>query len=239
MPYNWTTTEAQTSDAGAIVSIFALSWTSPFARLQYGHIDSSTFAEAMTRRTADQILQPNMRFIIVRSPETHEVISVAHWSLPVDETMETVNKESQEESEERQMFEDELYKKSLPEGSNIDLVMEFTIGLRNLRKEVLQGRPHFHLENLATHPAYRGKSLASTTIEWALTQADEQNVLVYLETASDNKAARMYKRLGFEEQGRFVIKDVSRFADKEERSTYSGSTDHTHVAYLRYPQKNS
>lgn len=57
-----------------------------------------------------------------------------------------------QDAEERQEMEDEAYRKRLPENSNKDLIMEFTVQLRKMRNKCL-GHKHYLLENLATHPS--------------------------------------------------------------------------------------
>jgi ribosomal protein S18 acetylase RimI-like enzyme len=235
MALNYNILKARASDASAIASLFAQSWTSPFSQLQFGLIDPQALAAAMIPRIAQQIANTDMLLIVASKPDTEEVASVAQWTVPT-EASQTVVEGTSEENEERQKFEDEVYCNSLPDSSNKGLIMEFTIGLRNLRERVLEGRRHFLLENLATHPEHRGEGLAGRLIESILRQADEQNVLVYLDTASDNKAMSLYKKLGFEEMGRHTIEDLSRFVGKEELDRIGAENEHTHVAFVRYPQ---
>jgi len=237
MNCEWPPSQARVEDSSAIASLFALSWASPFARLQFGHVDPFALTAAMTPRIAQQIAQPNAEFIVLRDANTQEVVSVAQWSLPLKEPEAT--EETQEEHDERQMFEDELYRSSLPENSNKDLIMEFTIGLRSLKHRALQGRKHYALDNLATHPDYRGRSFASRLVEWAFPLADADGAVVYLEAASDNPAIRMYRRLGFEECGRYTIEDLSQYASRQELEEHRVALEHTHVAFVRHPQRSA
>mgnify|MGYP001940447389 CR=1 FL=1 len=226
--------KALPSDSGAIAAILAMSWVSPFSRLQFGCVDPSALAAAMMPRITQQITDASMLFHVARRSDTQEIVSVAQWTEPSgapDAAME----ESAKEREERQKFEDEVYYNSLPEDCNRRLVMEFTTGLRTLRERVLCGRRHFLLENLATHPDHRGQGLARQLIERALVDADEQSVLVYLDTASDNSAAHLYKRLGFEEQGRQTIENLGRFVGEAELERSGAGNEHTHVAFVRCP----
>ncbi|KAF3006853.1 hypothetical protein E8E13_010788 [Curvularia kusanoi] len=227
--------EARPPDAEAIASLFALSWVSPFSQLLFGKIDPDQLTASMAPRIAEQLVKADSKYMVARHLETDTVAAVAHWVIPASpESQEIV--ESEEDREERQQFEDEAYRRSLPDGSNKDLLMAFTLGLRRLREETLQGRKHFLLENLATRPDYRGKGLASRLIEWASALADEQQVLVYLDTASDNPAARLYKRLAFEERGRNTIQDLSKYASTDRLEELGCGTKHTHVAFLRLPK---
>jgi ribosomal protein S18 acetylase RimI-like enzyme len=228
--------EAKSADAAAIASLFALSWVSPFTHLQFGQIDSDELAASMVPRIADQMVKANSKFIVARHQESNKVAAVAQWTVPVEEESGTEDVESNEDRDERQQFEDEAFRRSLPEKSNKGLIVEFTVGLRQLRKQTLQGRKHFLLENLATHPNHRGKGLASQLVEWAFILADEQQVLVYLDTASDNPAARLYKKLGFEEQGQNTIKDLRKYAPVKTIQRLGCNTEHTHVAFLRFPK---
>lgn len=224
-------TEARPADAEAIASLFAVSWVSPFTRLQWGQIEPS----AMVPRIAARMVKEGSRFLVARSRGTGKVVAVAQWTMPVQPEVNNEKSEPEEDRKERQQFEDEVYKRNLPEHSNKDLVMAFTLGLRQLREETLQTRRHFLLENLATHPDYRGKGLASQLVEWAFPLADEQQVLVYLDTASGSPAERLYKKLGFEEQGRNTINNLSRFVCLDTIRELDGEMDHTHVAFLRFP----
>ncbi|KAF1952570.1 hypothetical protein CC80DRAFT_527831 [Byssothecium circinans] len=209
--------------APAIAAVLAQSWTSPFTHLQFGRIDALSLAAAMTPRIESKLETSTT------SRTVSKIVAVAQWTLPAREPARD-DQETPEEREERQRLEDEMYRNSLPEGSNKDLVMEFTLGLRELRAETLKGRPHYLLENIATLPGFRGKGLASRLLEWAFPLADEEGVLVYLDTAEDNPAMRLYKRLGFEERGRHSIENLERFW---------GKGVHTHVALVREPKRMS
>ena len=246
----YTLSPATPADAPRIATIYSKSWVSPFTQLQFGHVTPTALASIMAPRVAQQMTEPYTQWMVMRytSPEgEEEVAAVATWNIPHDEEPDH-DAESAEDREERVKFEDELYRKSLPETSNKDLVMEFTVGLRDLRKDVLRGRRHFGklsvvllplseclfrppaLDNIATHPDHRGQGLASQLISWGTSQADAQNVVVYLDTASENPAKGLYTKLGFQEQSnRSVIEDLSKFG---------GEGSHTHVAFVRDP-KNS
>ncbi|KAJ4336034.1 hypothetical protein N0V95_008731 [Ascochyta clinopodiicola] len=227
--------EAGPQDTDAIALLFALSWASPFTRLQFGQVDPAQLATSMVPRIADHMAKENSKFVVARHQKNHEVAAVAQWTLPVEGESESIASETQEDSEERQQFEDEAYRRSLPDGSNRDLVMAFTLGLRQLREETLQGRKHILLENLATHPEYRGMGLASQLVQREVNFANSSQMLIYLDTASDNPAARLYKKLGFEEQGQNTIEDLSKYASLNHIRQIGCDTSHTHVAFLRYP----
>jgi ribosomal protein S18 acetylase RimI-like enzyme len=83
------------------------------------------------------------------------------------------------------------------------------------------------LENLATHPSYCGQGLATKLIEWSFIGADEKGLVIYLETALDNAALRLYKRVGFTEVASHTIEDLSK---------YGGEGSETHVGLIRYPK---
>lgn len=142
MASEYTLCEASPADAKAIASLFSLSWTSPFTRLQFSDVDPPTLAADMAPRIEQHMVKPNIRFIVMRDHETQEVIAVAQWSFPSEEDPEQ-RKETAEEKAERDKFNDEVYRNKLPEKSNKDLIMEFTVGLRTLRKGVLKGRKHY------------------------------------------------------------------------------------------------
>ncbi|KAH7083166.1 hypothetical protein BKA63DRAFT_404183 [Paraphoma chrysanthemicola] len=215
--------EALPTDSSAIASLFVMSWTSPFAILQFGHLEDSALIAVMAPRIADQLRLRRMNFDIIRDPDTQEVLSVAQWSSHPDELQ--CPDEDLEEAEERQSFEDEVYRRTLPEGCNQNLIMEFTIGLRDLKRRVLHGRKHYMLENLATHPKHRRKGFASQLVNRISYKADTENALIYLDTASDNHSAiSMYSRLGFVEQDRHTIEDVSTFPRAQESHSESHVT---------------
>lgn len=235
MAISFEISEARSTDAEAIASLFALSWVSPFTRLQFGSIDPGQLALTMVPRIAAQMEVVGSKFVVARNQETDDVIAVAQWTLPVDAKANSSHGEPEEDRRERQEFEDEAYMQNLPERSNKNLIMAFTRGLRQLREETLQARRHFLLENLATHPDHRGRGLASLLVEWIFVLSDQQQVLVYLDTASDNPAARLYRKLGFEEQGRNTIEDLARFSTLETLQELGCDIKHTHVAFLRFP----
>jgi ribosomal protein S18 acetylase RimI-like enzyme len=234
MSCDWPITQATDGDTEAIALLFAMSWRSPFSRLQFGDIDPLALSAIMAPRIQQQMEVRQVLFVVVRSPITQQVVAVAQWTIPASEGGAT--EETQEENvedHERQALEDEVYRKKLPEHSNKDLIMDFTIGLRKLRRQVLKGQKHYLLDNLATHPDYRGQGFASRLIEYILPQAEAQNAVVYLETASDNPAARMYRRLGFEEQGSYTMKDLTKFVPREELERCGGISAHTHMAFVK------
>ncbi|KAH3919173.1 hypothetical protein HBI56_100780 [Parastagonospora nodorum] len=235
MSRDWPISKATEEDAEGIASLLAGSWADPFSRLQLGNAESTDSATVMTPRIARQLKAPDMEMFIIRDPATGKIVAVAQWQLPKDEP---ANKETQEERDERQALEDELYMKRLPEHSNKALIIEFGAGLRKLREEYIGDEKHYLLNNIATHLDYRGQGLASRLIEDILIRADAEKTLVCLETASDNPAMRMYKRLGFEEYGQFTIEDLSKFASQEELYQCGGISKHTHVVFYRRPKSS-
>jgi ribosomal protein S18 acetylase RimI-like enzyme len=232
----WPPSKAEPADAATIASLFALSWISPFSKLQFGHIEPAALIASMAPRIAQLIGKQNTLFIVIRNPYTHDVAAVAQWSLPTDDDELIAAEETKEEQDERQAFEDEAYMNNLPKNSNRDLIMKFTIGLRELRQKVLRGRRHYLLENLATHPDYRGMGLASRLVEYIFSYADAESALVYLDTASDNPARRLYERLGFKEEGRHTVENVRGLVTQTDYEEYGNLVEHIHVAFLRYPE---
>ncbi|KAJ4288656.1 hypothetical protein N0V90_011893 [Kalmusia sp. IMI 367209] len=210
--------EATADDAPSIAALYSLSWKSDFARLQFGDLDPTALATSLTPGLAETITKDDVQVIVARDPSTREVVAVAQWKLPAD-----ASAESPEAREERQRFEDEIHRNKLPDTSNKDLIMDFHIGLRTLRERLTEGQKYF-----STHPELRGKGIGSRLIAWPFAQADEQQALVYLETAADNPAKRLYQKLGFEEKDSFTILDLSR---------YGGEGSHTHIALIRYPRR--
>jgi ribosomal protein S18 acetylase RimI-like enzyme len=235
MSHDWPITQATDADSAGIALLFAISWRSPFSRLQFGDVDPLVLSAAMAPRIRQQMELRHVSFMVVRSPVTQQVVAVAQWTIPVEEAVAT--EEAQEEDPEQQIMDDEVYRKRLPEYSNKDLIMDFTIGLRRLRRQLLHDQKYYLLDNLATHAEYRGQGLASRLIEHMLPQAEAQNAVVYLETASDNPAARMYRRLGFEERGGYTIEDLTKFVPREELERCGGISAHTHMAFVKRPDR--
>ena len=237
MKETWLPSVGNAEDSGATASLSALSWASLFARLQFGRIDTLVLAAAMAPRIAQQISSASATFVVIRDPNTHEVVLVAQWSRPLNKS--AFMEETQEERDERQAFDDEPYRSSLPENSNKDLIMEFTVGVRSLKHRALQGREHYALNNLATHSDYRKRGLTSRLVERIFPHADADEAEVYLEVDSDNPAIRMYRKLGSEERGRYTIGVLGRFASGKELEEHGGNLEHTHVAFVRMPQRGS
>ncbi|OAK96515.1 acetyltransferas-like protein [Phaeosphaeriaceae sp. SRC1lsM3a] len=231
MVREYSISEATSADAEAIASLFGLSWTSPLSRLMFGDGGSHALTTAIAPQIARQMMKPNVLYLVARHAATNDVVAVAQWTLPAEDWGAT--SESQQDQGERQELEDEIYAKSLPPGSNTELVMDFTVGLRTLKLQLLHGQKHYSLDNLATHPEHRGQRLASRLIEWILQRADKEKTPVYLETGTDNAARRMYERLGFQERGVYCMKDLGQFASKQRLEECGGLSTHTHVAFVR------
>ncbi|KAF2020528.1 hypothetical protein BU24DRAFT_416204 [Aaosphaeria arxii CBS 175.79] len=146
MATTYTVSKASPSDAHAIASIFAHSWTSPFTRLQFGHVDPSALAHAMAPGIVSQMQNPLVDFRVIRDlSDSEEVIAAAQWKLPEEDAIGEEDEETLEEKEERRQFEDDAYRNKLPDDSNKDLIMEFTVGLRGLRERTLGGRRHYRM----------------------------------------------------------------------------------------------
>lgn len=235
MVLQWTVSRAKPADADAIASLLGQCWTSPFVRLQFGRVDTAALAATMSPAIARQIEGSQTLFIVARHDDSGEVLSVAQWSLPDYDAANERTFDSRESHDDRIEFDDEAYRQSLPEYSNKDLILEFTRSLRSLKYQVLKGRPHFMLENLATHPAYRRQGMASHLIRWALQQADERNFAMYLTTERNNPAIRTYRRLGFEEAESYTMRNLERFVARPDIDKYMDCSDYTHVAFVRYP----
>ncbi|KAF2709220.1 acyl-CoA N-acyltransferase, partial [Pleomassaria siparia CBS 279.74] len=214
MSSEYAISKASPEDASAIASLFAMSWTSPFTQLQFGDIEPATLAASMAPRIVAHMGNPDITFTVARSSETKEVVAVAQWTLPSNSDDErSGNPETDEEKEERQEFEDEAYRRNLPKASNKELIMFCLRRMREVREETLRGTGpcHYLLDNLATHPDHRGRGLASKLIASTLENADKSGHLSFLETASDNEAMRLYKRLGFQEKGSWSIENLNEF----------------------------
>ncbi|KAF2654936.1 hypothetical protein K491DRAFT_716701 [Lophiostoma macrostomum CBS 122681] len=123
--------------------------------------------------------------------------------------------ETSEEQEDRQYFEDELYRSQLPDSSNKDLIMDFRSGLRHMRARVVGRRRHYALDNIVTHTLHRRRSLATQLISSTIQDADATALPLYLEVSSDNDAMRVYKKLGFEECGTWTIQDLGRYGGRK------------------------
>jgi ribosomal protein S18 acetylase RimI-like enzyme len=231
MSFHWPLNEAVATDAEGIAALFAQSWRSSFAQLQFRDLDPRTLSAALSPQIAQQMKLAGVSFVVVRKPDTKEVVAVAQWTLP--EKDQGMTQETPDDEDERQALEDEVFRKSLPANSNKDLIMDFTKGVRDVRNGILQGQRHFRLDNLATHPAYRRQGLARRLIEQVLGRADAENVPVYLETASANPARELYQQLGFEMQGQHVMEDLGRYATRDELERCGGISMHTHVAFVR------
>jgi len=245
MPPSYTISNALPSDASAISSLFALSWQSPFSRLQFGNVEPRDLAKAMKPRIAQQIAEKRMLFMVAREEKSGNVVSVAQWTVPPPpskgEKLESKDKgkleetgQEKKERKEREAFDEEIYLNSLPASCNTALIAEFAMRVRVLRERIVQCAPHFLLENLATHPGHRGQGLAARLIRHVLDVADQRSVVVYLETGEENKARELYGRLGFEEKGREGIK-LKKFASREERERMDVGDVHTVIAYVRVP----
>jgi len=80
--------------------------------------------------------------------------------------------------------------------------------------------------NIGTSSAWQRKGAASTLIQYPFDVADEEKVLMYLDTATDGPGKQMYESLGFQPVGQCEI-DLTK---------YGGEGVHTHVAMIRYPK---
>ncbi|CBY00331.1 hypothetical protein IAQ61_011261 [Plenodomus lingam] len=232
MPSDWAITKAKPTDADTIASLFAQSWNSPFTQLQFGHVDPATLAAAMSPAIARQTKQSQMMIAVARDGETGAALAVAQCSFAASDALDTNACQSQQEMDDIEDFE---MRYSLPQESNKDLILEFTRSLRRLKHQVLKGQHHLLLENLATHPDYRGRGMASHLLEWIFSQADARKCPVYLNTENDNPAIKLYERMGFENAGTYTVSNLSRFVPKEDLDRYSYGPDHTIVAMVRKP----
>jgi hypothetical protein len=101
----------------------------------------------MAPRITSQISDPGSRreYVVARHIETQELVSVAQWSTPSKDS-EAENQglnETAEEKEDREHFEDEMYRSQLPSSSNKNLIMDFRRGVRDMRARVLGDRRHY------------------------------------------------------------------------------------------------
>lgn len=83
--------------------------------------------------------------------------------------------------------------------------------------------------NLGTSSAWQRKGAASTLVRWPFEAADQEGVLVYLDTALDGPGRSLYERLGFKPVGECSI----------DLTEYGGEGIHTHIAMIRYPQERA
>ncbi|PYH88708.1 acyl-CoA N-acyltransferase [Aspergillus ellipticus CBS 707.79] len=63
------------------------------------------------------------------------------------------------------------------------------------RRKILQGRKHYYLDTLVTHPDYRRQGAASMLIEWGCEVADRAGRPIWVDASEDGVA--LYERFGF------------------------------------------
>ena len=63
--------------------------------------------------------------------------------------------------------------------------------------------------------------------QWPFKEADQQGILMYLDTDQDGNARRIYERFGFHRAGEAVF----------DLSGYGSEGHHTHTAMIREPQQ--
>jgi len=90
-----------------------------------------------------------------------------------------------------------------PAGCDVVLANHFFGNLVQRRKRIMDPRPYWYLEIIATRPDWQGKGAAGKLLRWGLERADQQGVEVYLEASPDGKP--IYEHFGFEEVERLVV----------------------------------
>jgi ribosomal protein S18 acetylase RimI-like enzyme len=100
-----------------------------------------------------------------------------------------------------------------PESCDADLCDRFFGRLEKERVNAMGNRPHYckytkrlmlisnadrraDLDMLGTRPEFNGRGLASKLLQWGLSRADEEKVMVFLVSTPQGK--RLYERYGFE-----------------------------------------
>ncbi|KAL2855624.1 acyl-CoA N-acyltransferase [Aspergillus pseudodeflectus] len=83
-----------------------------------------------------------------------------------------------------------------PEICDTDLCDRFFGTLEKERVNAMGNRPHYYLDMLGTRPEFNGRGLASKLLQWGLSRADEEKVMVFLVSTPQGK--RLYERYGFE-----------------------------------------
>lgn len=131
--------DATEADARAIATLFALSWESPFTRLQFGNMSRNHLAASVTPRIKEQLRTTATKYVVIRDPVSQGIVSCAQWTVPSSEERESILAEDEMEidEEDRHQMEDEVFFQSLPQNSNKQLIMDFATRIRILRKETV------------------------------------------------------------------------------------------------------
>jgi len=90
-----------------------------------------------------------------------------------------------------------------PAGCDILLANHFFSNLIQSRKRIMNPRPYWYLEIIATRPDCQGKGAAGKLLRWGLERADQQGVEAYLEASPAGKP--IYEHFGFKEVERLVV----------------------------------
>ncbi|GAB7351016.1 hypothetical protein MBLNU459_g1506t1 [Dothideomycetes sp. NU459] len=213
--------EATLADVPAITSIFRADAPTSFMRLCLGSVHPSALNVKQSDRIADEMHEEDQLWLIARDAESGRTASFAQWRLPKEEPDDAAQDNAADLEEQR-----EAYRDAISPGMNVDLVVEFQDQITKLRKETLKGQRHFLLMNLGTSSVWQRKGAASTLVEYPFDVADEEQIIVYLDTAIDGPGKHMYESLGFQHAGQCSI----------DLTQYGGEGVHTHVAMIRYPK---
>ncbi|KAL4878085.1 hypothetical protein BJY04DRAFT_196700 [Aspergillus karnatakaensis] len=83
-----------------------------------------------------------------------------------------------------------------PASSDAALCDRFFGTLDKERRSATADQPHYYLDMLGTRPQFNGRGLGSKLLNWGLSKADEEKVMVFLVSTPQGK--QLYERYGFQ-----------------------------------------
>ncbi|PYH49181.1 GNAT family N-acetyltransferase [Aspergillus saccharolyticus JOP 1030-1] len=79
--------------------------------------------------------------------------------------------------------------------SDAELCDRFFGGCDLVHKEIMDGRGHYYLDMLVTHPAHQRRGAATMLVRWGCNLADETGMSVYIDAT--RAGAPVYEMMGF------------------------------------------
>ena len=155
--------------------------------------------QRMAARLTPAITDPHHNFIKAVYVPTGETIGIAGWTLPSNPGVHNMFRRTAVEHygwQEKMGWSDAELEEMWSHVSNETWSVQFGKD-DETRREITEGKPHWYLAPLLTWPEWQGRGVGKRLMDWAIRQADAEEVSTPMYLESRPSARPVYMHLGF------------------------------------------
>lgn len=176
---------AQKEDAHSMTDIYISAFGRDPIALRAFPLHTTSFHDFWFNSILEDMQNPSSHYICIYDSdvEDHPIVAYAKWNL-VGRTVDTTLPQ-------------------WPAGFDAAFADEFFGTLARTHSRIMQDKPHWYLELVATLPSYQGKGAGRQLVDWGTQKARNDQLEAFLEASPSG--VELYKKAGFVEIERHVF----------------------------------